>query len=65
MARSSRRGRLGLLCGLSLLRIGYSSAHNASSTRQMVGSSFSVIAAVAAESGVIMPPGYHCPSLSG
>jgi hypothetical protein len=65
MARSSRRGRPGFLRGLSLRSTGSSSAHTASSTRQMVGSSFAVVAAHAASCEVSIPPAYQQSSLSG
>jgi hypothetical protein len=64
IARSSRRGRPGFLRGLVQIRSGASSVHSASSTCQMVGSSFAG-AASAATCSVFMHRGYHSTRLSG
>lgn len=64
IARSSRRGRPDVLRALVLARIGASSAQSTSSTRQMGGSSFSVAATGAAESGASTRQGYNAPLLS-
>jgi hypothetical protein len=65
IARSSRRGRPAFFRTVSLLRIGASRAQRSSSPSQIVGSSFAGIAAVAAECGVSLAPGYHRQPLSG
>jgi len=65
IGRSALRGRPGFLRGLSTTRSGCSSAHSASSTRQIVGRSFVGWGAATAASCSSMPECYHTSTLSG
>jgi hypothetical protein len=65
MGRSSWRGRPGFLRGFSTTSAGWSSAHSASSTRQIVGSSRVTVGAAVPASFLLMEGCYHNATLSG